>query len=98
MASLKAISNRIKSVANIGKITSAMKMVSTAKFKHDERRYKAGVPFADPVNNFFERLPDMESSSLPNLKYVVLSADKGMCGGINSGLGNVNLGPKFTNH
>lgn len=53
MASLKAISMRMKSVGNIGKITSAMKMVSTAKFKHDERRLKAGVPFADPVMKFF---------------------------------------------
>lgn len=89
MASLKAISNRIKSVNNIGKITSAMKMVSTAKFKHDERRWKAGAPFAEPVNKFFERLPDMDSAALPGLKYVVLSADKGMCGAINSGLAKV---------
>lgn len=89
MASLKAISNRIKSVNNIGKITSAMKMVSTAKFKHDERRWKAGVPFATPVNEFFGRLPEMDAASLPNLKFVVLSADKGMCGAINSGLAKV---------
>ena len=46
---------RIKSVRNIGKITSAMKMVSTAKYKHDERRFKAGMPFATPVINFMER-------------------------------------------
>ena len=86
MASLKAISNRIKSVNNIGKITSAMKMVSTAKFKHDERRFKAALPFCEPVLKFFERLPQAESGSLPGLKLVVLSADKGMCGAINSGL------------
>lgn len=86
MASLKAISNRIKSVNNIGKITSAMKMVSTAAFKHVERRMNAGVPFSTPTNKFFERLPEMDGSSLPNVKVVVLSADKGMCGGINSGL------------
>ncbi|CAD7967557.1 unnamed protein product [Amoebophrya sp. A120] len=86
MASLKAISMRMKSVANIGKITSAMKMVSTAKFKHDERRYNAGKPFSDPVVKFYEKLPPMDSSSLPALKMVVLSSDKGMCGGINSGL------------
>lgn len=86
MASLKAISNRIKSVNNIGKITSAMKMVSTAAFKHVERRMIAGTPFAEPCNKFFERLPEMDASQLPNLQIVVLSADKGMCGGINSGL------------
>ncbi|CAD7952047.1 unnamed protein product [Amoebophrya sp. A25] len=86
MASLKAISMRMKSVSNIGKITSAMKMVSTAKFKHDERRWLAGKPFADPVCNFFEKLPAIESGSLPSTKVVVLSSDKGMCGAINSGL------------
>ena len=42
-------------MSNIGKITSAMKMVSTAKFKHDEKRFKAGLPFAKPVIDFFER-------------------------------------------
>lgn len=80
---------RMKSVSNIGKITSAMKMVSTAKFKHDERRFKAGKPFAMPVMGFFERLPEMDQAALPHVKIVVLSADKGMCGGINSGLAKV---------
>lgn len=80
---------RIKSVSNIGKITSAMKMVSTAKFKHDERRMKSGMPFAMPVINFFERLPEMDSATLPGVKIVVLSSDKGMCGAINSGLAKI---------
>merc|ERR1719271_2167588 len=63
-----------------------MKMVSTAKYKHDEKRFKAGIPFAKPVINFMERLPDADPAALPNVKMVVLSSDKGMCGAINSGL------------
>ena len=55
MASLKAVQIRMKSVNNIKKITSAMKMVSAAKFKHDERRMLNGVPFAKPVCDFMER-------------------------------------------
>ena len=55
MASLKAIQIRMKSVSGIKKITSAMKMVSAAKFKHDEKRMLNGTPFAKPVCDFFDR-------------------------------------------
>lgn len=82
MASLKAVQMRIKSVNNIKKITSAMKMVSAAKFKHDERRMLNGVPFAKPVCDFMERLPTNEDGS--NISLLALSSDKGLCGGINS--------------
>jgi len=84
MASLKAVQNRMKSVNNIKKITSAMKMVSAAKFRHDERRMLNGVPFAKPVVDFFNRLPDSDMGSSASI--LALGSDKGLCGGINSGV------------
>jgi len=84
MASLKAVQIRMKSVNNIKKITSAMKMVSAAKFRHDERRMLNGVPFAKPVCDFMDRLPTNDDGS--NVALMALSTDKGLCGGINSGI------------
>lgn len=87
MASLKAVQLRMKSVNNIKKITSAMKMVSAAKFKHDERRMLNGTPFAKPVVDFFNRLPATEEGQ--NVSLFALSSDKGLCGGINSGIAKI---------
>lgn len=84
MASLKAIQIRMKSVSGIKKITSAMKMVSAAKFKHDERRMLNGTPFAKPACDFFDRLPLSEDGNAVSI--LALSSDKGLCGGINSGV------------
>lgn len=84
MASLKAVQIRMKSVNSIKKITSAMKMVSAAKFKHDEKRMINGVPFAKPAVDFFDRLPAPEDHG--SCSIVALSSDKGLCGGINSAI------------
>ena len=47
--SIKEIGLRIKSVGNIKKITSAMKMVAQAKQKHDIKRMNQGLTFSEPI-------------------------------------------------
>jgi F-type H+-transporting ATPase subunit gamma len=81
-ASLKAVKERMRTVANIQKITKAMKMVAAAKMRGDQRRLDVGMPFVQPVKKLFERLP-REDKPGPVTIFGVTS-DKGLCGGVNS--------------
>lgn len=86
MASLKAVQQRMKSVKGIQKITGAMKMVSAAKFKHDEKRMNAGLPFAGASQNWFNQLPDGIEGSGQRCIIAPLASDKGLCGAIQSSI------------
>jgi len=81
-ATLKDLTIRMKSIKNMQKITKAMKMVATAKFKKDARTMENGLPFASPVMNLFQRLPIEEKSGA--ITHVAITSDKGLCGGVNS--------------
>merc|ERR1719159_315497 len=83
-ATLKAIKLRMRTVASIQKITKAMKMVAAAKLKNDERRMRAGLPFSQPVQDFMQRLPEDDGPGATTL--LALTSDKGLCGGVNSGI------------
>jgi F-type H+-transporting ATPase subunit gamma len=87
---------RIKSVKNTQQITKAMKMVAAAKLKRAQDRVTAARPFAQKMSavlgNLSAKIGDDFSSPLLNergdSKYlvVVVSADKGLCGGFNANL------------
>jgi len=81
-ATLKAIAIRMRSVKNIQKITKAMKMVATAKLRHDKRRMENGLPYCAPVLSLFERLPREEK--VGPLTVLAVTSDKGLCGGVNN--------------
>jgi F-type H+-transporting ATPase subunit gamma len=72
----------MKTVGNIQKITKAMKMVAAAKMRRDTERLAAGMPFCDPVINFFGHLP-VDERPTPKM-YVGVGGDKGLCGGVNT--------------
>ena len=88
----KELKARMKTVNNIRKITKAMKMVATSKMKADLARLLSGKQFGiNSVNMMFtsdtymkERAPSTPSD--PAELIVAISSDKGMCGGINSGI------------
>merc|ERR1719316_2383043 len=80
-ASLKAVKERMRTVANIQKITKAMKMVAAAKMRGDMRRMELGMPFVNPVVNLFQRLPQEEKGG--PLSILAVTSDKGLCGGVN---------------
>ena len=96
MASLLDMRRRIKSVKNTQQITKAMKMVAAAKLKRATDRVTAARPFAQKMSevlgNLSARVGDEFSSPLMNergdAKYliVLVSADKGLCGGFNANL------------
>ena len=96
MASLLDMRRRIKSVKNTQQITKAMKMVAAAKLKRATDRVTAARPFAVKMSqilgNLSARVGDEFSSPLlderGDEKYliVLVSADKGLCGGFNTNL------------
>ncbi len=96
MASLLDMRRRIKSVKNTQQITKAMKMVAAAKLKRATDRVTAARPFAKKMSeilgNLSARVGDEFSSPLltergdENYLIVLVSADKGLCGGFNTNL------------
>lgn len=96
MPSLLDMRRRIKSVKNTQQITKAMKMVAAAKLKRATSGVTAARPFAQKMSevlgNLSARVGDEFSSPLLNergdAKYliVLVSADKGLCGGFNANL------------
>jgi len=87
VATLKSLVIRMRSIKNMQKITKAMKMVATAKFKKDMRSMESGLPFAAPVMSLMERLPREEKAG--PIVYLAVTSDKGLCGGVNSAVNKV---------
>jgi len=84
--SIKDVGLRIKSVRSIQKITSAMKMVASAKQRHDLARMKSGLPFCEPVKKIMDRIPVSEKVDRSPCLLLGISGDKGLCGGVNSAI------------
>jgi len=77
---------RLKSVTNIQKITSTMKMVSSAKFKRAENALKEAAPVGSASQSLINK-SGMEFNEEPEkLMVVAMSSDRGLCGAIHSGL------------
>lgn len=86
-ATLREIQGRLKSVRNIEKITKTMKVVASTKLTRAQRAMTASRSYGKTSNTVFE---NAETKALEGAdkKYliVVASSDKGLCGGIHSGL------------
>lgn len=83
---LKGIAKRITSTKNIQKITKSMKMVSAAKLRGDQTRLAQGRPFGSGFDKMFNSALGEEDKPLDEPKnplYIVLTSDKGLCGGVN---------------
>ncbi|WP_204154046.1 F0F1 ATP synthase subunit gamma [Leptolyngbya sp. CCY15150] len=95
MPNLKAIRDRIKSVKNTKKITEAMRLVAAAKVRRAQEQVTATRPFADRLAQVLYGLQSrlqFEEADLPLLKkrdvktvgLLVVSGDRGLCGGYNA--------------
>ena len=95
MANLKTIRDRIKSVKNTKKITEAMRLVAAAKVRRAQEQVIATRPFADALAQVLYGLQTrlrFEEANLPLLRQrevksvgiLVISGDRGLCGGYNS--------------
>lgn len=86
MATLKAISIRLKSVKNIQKITQSMKMVSAAKYTRAERDLKAARPYGEGAVMFYDRAEVAVPEDEPKQLYVAMTSDRGLCGAVHTGV------------
>jgi len=95
MASLKSIKKRIVSVKNTRQITKAMKMVSAAKLRRAQENVVAARPYAKKLGEVLQTLssslegdlhPLLEKRDAKKLLLIVLTSDRGLCGGFNSNL------------
>jgi F-type H+-transporting ATPase subunit gamma len=88
MATEKQLKMRITGTKNIAKITKSMKMVSAAKLRGDQQRLAAAGPFASwasSVSGTRRDLENLESKDFPKRNLiVVMTTDKGLCGGVNT--------------
>ncbi len=94
MAVGKEIRGKIKSFENTKKITKAMEMVSASKMRKAQERMRAVRPYADKIRNITAHLssanPEYKSAymrqggSAKTTGFIVVTADKGLCGGLNT--------------
>lgn len=77
MATLKAISIRLKSVKNIQKITQSMKMVSAAKYSRAERELKQCRPYGLGSAQFYEKAEVSVPAEQSKKLYIAITSDRG---------------------
>jgi F-type H+-transporting ATPase subunit gamma len=80
MATLKEVEGRIKSTANIAKITKAMQMVAASKLRGAEERLKGARPLMAMVE---EMTSLVEAPPSKKTVFVPITTDRGLCGGVN---------------
>ncbi len=94
MAGSKEIRTKIKSVENTRKITRAMEMVAAAKMRKAQERMRAARPYAEKIRDVAAHLsranPEykhaflVKRESIQNAGVIVVTSDKGLCGGLNT--------------
>lgn len=95
MASTKEIRTKIKSVQNTRKITKAMEMVAASKMRRAQERMRAARPYSEKVRNIAANLGQANPEYRPaymvqreqkNVGVIVVTTDKGLCGGLNTNI------------
>jgi F-type H+-transporting ATPase subunit gamma len=96
MASSKEIRGKIKSVENTKKITKAMEMVAASKMRKAQERMRSARPYAEKIGNIAAALAQanpeyrhpflVKNDKATAAGMVVVTTDKGLCGGLNTNL------------
>ena len=95
MAVGKEIKKKIGSVENTQKITSAMQMVAASKMRRTQERMREGKPYSEKIRAVIGHLANsnpeyrhiyMSPREVNRVGYIVVSTDKGLCGGLNINL------------
>nr|WP_314266119.1 F0F1 ATP synthase subunit gamma [uncultured Moellerella sp.] len=95
MAGAKEIRSKIASVQNTQKITKAMEMVAASKMRKTQERMAASRPYAETMRSMIGHLalgnleykhPYLEEREVKRVGYLVVSTDRGLCGGLNMNL------------
>lgn len=92
MAGAKEIRQKIGSVKSTQKITKAMEMVATSKMRKSQDAMQATRPYAEimrkvighiALGNLEYRHPYLEEREAKRVGYIIISSDRGLCGGLN---------------
>ena len=95
MASAKEIRTKVKSIQNTQKITKAMEMVAASKMRKSQDRMNAARPYSDKIYNVVAHVahasteynhPFLVEREPKRVGYVIVSSDRGLCGGLNVNL------------
>lgn len=95
MASLKEIRGKVASIKSTQKITKAMQLVAASKMRKAQERMAAGKPYAQKIRQVIAHLsqatpeykhPYMVERPVKRVGYIVVSSDRGLCGGLNINL------------
>ena len=95
MAVGKEIRTKIASVKNTQKITGAMEMVAASKMRKAQDRMQAARPYAQKIRNVVAHLahahpeyhhPFLSSRDVKRVGLIIISTDRGLCGGLNANL------------
>ena len=95
MANAKELRKQIGSIKNTQKITSAMEMVAASKMRKAQERMSRGRPYSDEIRSVIGHVakasPEyrhqfMQEREVKRIGYIVVTTDKGLCGGLNVNL------------
>jgi F-type H+-transporting ATPase subunit gamma len=95
MAVGKEIKKKIGTVTSTQKITSAMEMVAVSRLRRTQERMREGKPYAEKIRAVIGHLANanpeyrhiyMEAREIKRIGYIVVSSDRGLCGGLNANL------------
>jgi F-type H+-transporting ATPase subunit gamma len=101
MAVGKEIRTKIKSVQNTQKITRAMEMVAASKMRRAQERMRMARPYADKLRNVISHMhyahpeykhPFLVEREARRVGFIVVTSDRGLCGGLNTNLLKTTLG------
>jgi F-type H+-transporting ATPase subunit gamma len=96
MPGSKEIRTKIKSVQNTRKITKAMEMVAASKMRKAQDRMRTARPYAEKIRNVAAHISQanpeyrhpflVERDSVKRIGIIVITTDKGLCGGLNTNI------------
>jgi F-type H+-transporting ATPase subunit gamma len=95
MAVGKEIRNQISSIKSTQKITSAMQMVAASKMRKAQERMSLGKPYAEKIRSVVSHVANanpeynhlyLQDRDVKRVGYIVISTDRGLCGGLNVNL------------
>jgi|TARA_R110000822_G_scaffold187752_9_gene326617 F-type H+-transporting ATPase subunit gamma len=95
MAIGKEVKTKIISIKSTQKITSAMEMVAASKMRRAQERRQLGKPYADRIRAVVGQIANavseykhqyMEQREIKRVGYIIVSTDRGLCGGLNTNL------------
>jgi F-type H+-transporting ATPase subunit gamma len=102
MPGSKEIRTKIKSVQNTRKITKAMEMVAASKMRKAQDRMRAARPYGEKIRNVAAHIshanPEyrhpflMEREAVKKTGIIIITTDKGLCGGLNTNVQRLALG------